>query len=56
MVKAMMHLDYNPSIYTVIIDTETGNTYVKEWTDKAYEKALSDAISCFTFYDDIGGL
>ena len=56
MVKAMMHLDYNPSIYTVIIDTETGNTYVKEWTDKAFEKALGNAISCFTFYDEINGL
>lgn len=56
MIKAMMHLEYSPSIYTVIIDTDTGNTHVKQWSDKAFEKALSDAISCFTFYDDISGL
>tara|TARA_R110000824_G_scaffold134630_2_gene297614 strand:+ start:670 stop:1437 length:768 start_codon:yes stop_codon:yes gene_type:complete len=56
MVRAMMHLDYNPSIYTVIIDTETGDTYVHEWTDRAFEKALGNAISCFTFYDKVEGL
>jgi hypothetical protein len=52
----MMHLDYNPSIFTVIISTEDGDTHVKEWTEKAFDKSLSDAISCFTFYDDINGL
>jgi hypothetical protein len=56
MVRDMMHLDYNPSIFTVIISTEDGDTHVKEWTEKAFDKSLSDAISCFTFYDDINGL
>tara|TARA_R110000824_G_scaffold124723_1_gene283492 strand:- start:559 stop:1341 length:783 start_codon:yes stop_codon:yes gene_type:complete len=56
MVRDMMHLDYNPKIYTVLIDTETGSTHVKEWSDKAFEKALSNAISCFIFYDGINGL
>jgi len=56
MIRDMMHLDYNPSIFTVLIDTETGSTHVKEWTDKAFEKALSDSISCFIFYDELNGL
>ena len=56
MVREMMHLDYNPKIFTVIINTEDGDTHVKEWTDKAFDKSLSDAISCFVFYDEINGL
>ena len=56
MVREMMHLDYNPKIFTVIISTEDGDTHVKEWTDKAFEKSLANAISCFTFYDEINGL
>jgi ATP-dependent exoDNAse (exonuclease V) beta subunit len=56
MVREMMHLDYDPKIFTVIIDTRGGETHVKEWTKKSFDKSLSDAISCFTFYDEINGL
>ena len=56
MIRNMMELDYNPKIFTVIINTEDGDTHVKQWTYKAFEKGLAKAMYCFKFFDDMNEL
>tara|TARA_R110000751_G_scaffold243027_1_gene343250 strand:- start:383 stop:1174 length:792 start_codon:yes stop_codon:yes gene_type:complete len=53
MVRDKMKLSYRPDVYTVIIDSNSGETYTKRWTDTAAAKAVIEAKLYISHYDDI---
>ena len=53
MVMNEMKLSYRPDVYTVIIDSNSGETHPKKWTDTAVDKAVVEAKFIFHHYDDI---
>ena len=53
MVMHKMKLSYRPDVYTVIIDSNSGETYAKKWTDTAVDKAVIEAKFYINHYDDI---
>jgi len=55
-IRKQWELDYIPRIYTVLIDTDTGEAYFKLWTEKAQAKALAQFDAVSKFYDAIEGL
>lgn len=44
-------LPYTPRVYTVLIDTDTGETHCKLWTVKAQEKGLKKFLAANQFYN-----
>jgi hypothetical protein len=50
-IKRQLNADYNLPIYSVIIDTETCQTGVKRWTEKAQLKHLKKALATNHYYN-----
>ena len=55
-IKRQICADYNLPIYSVIIDTETCQTGVKRWTEKAQLKHLKKALATNHYYNTINDL
>ena len=51
MIKEKLNLDYMPTIFTVPIDRETGETYVKKWTEKKQAKCLRNFLAFNTWWN-----
>ncbi len=55
-IKRQIGANYNLPIYSVIIDTETCQTGVKRWTEKAQLKHLKKALATNHYYNTINDL